>query len=148
MQVQVARKYAYPMEQVYSAAKDLRRLASQIPIIRKVEILEEKENLVKAKWTAHLEIAGFSQTVSWVQTDRWDDEKKICEFEMTEGQFQEYKGLWEFFQESEGSRSVLTVSYELGLGPLGPFFQQMLQKMVRDASQMWLNAVEKILSAS
>ncbi|MHA2615339.1 MAG: type II toxin-antitoxin system RatA family toxin [bacterium JZ-2024 1] len=145
MKVQVEKTFHKPVEKVYSAAKQLHLLAKQIPIIQKVEILEEGPNWVKARWSALLDIAGMSQSFSWVQKDTWDDEKMLCTFEMTEGQFKQYQGIWEFYPDTKGCRAVLTVHYDVGLGLLGPFFQQILNKMVRDACEMWLTALEKIL---
>jgi len=143
--VRMEKLLAFPLKKVYASAKETEKLARYIPNLTKIEILEQSPEMVKARWHGKIQIMGMSRDVVWVEVDHWDDSAHLCTFEQVEGTFKIYRGTWAFEEHPEGTKTTLNIEYDLGLPIGGPLLDSMLEKIVRENAQQFLNGLEALV---
>ena len=101
--------------------------------------LAEADNLRKA----------MGKKVRWLEEEEWDDENLRNRFFSPEGDFDRYEGTWVFLPEGEGTRVVLTLTYELTIPIFGGLLRKLVQKLMQENVESLLKGLEeRVLAAS
>ncbi|MFO8079508.1 MAG: SRPBCC family protein [Armatimonadota bacterium] len=132
---------AAPVETVYAIAKDVERFPEFMDDVQDVEILEEDGQRRVSHWVGLIE--EFNRTLEWTEEDYWDDEEHSCRFEMLEGDFTEYSGIWTFEEEEGGTLVKLVVDYEYAVPLIGPLIKKLLHRKVQQNCDNMLSAIKK-----
>lgn len=68
---------------------------------------------------------------------------------LPEGDFDRYEGTWVFLPEGEGTRVVLTLTYELTIPIFGGLLRKLVQKLMQENVESLLKGLEeRVLAAS
>ncbi len=132
---------AAPVETVYAIAKDVERFPEFMDDVQDVEILGEDGQRRVSHWVGLIE--EFNRTLEWTEEDYWHDEEHSCRFEMLEGDFTEYSGIWTFEEEEGGTLVKLVVDYEYAVPLIGPLIKKLLHRKVQQNCDNMLSAIKK-----
>ncbi|MFP4248602.1 MAG: type II toxin-antitoxin system RatA family toxin [Armatimonadota bacterium] len=132
---------AAPVEEVYAIAKDVERFPQFMDDVQDVEILEEEGPRRVSHWVGLIE--EFNRTLEWTEEDYWDDENHSCRFEMIEGDFTEYSGIWTFEEDEGGTLVKLAVDYEYAVPLIGPLIKKLLHRKVQQNCDNMLSAIKE-----
>ena len=92
---------------------------------------------------------AMGKKVRWLEEEEWDDENLRNRFFSPEGDFDRYEGTWVFLPEGEGTRVVLTLTYELNIPIFGGLLQKLVQKLMQENVESLLKGLEeRVLAAS
>ncbi len=108
-EVRAERFIGAPPAKVYALAKDLEGLKPYLKEVESLKVLSREGNRTKSAWVA----VAMGKKVRWLEEEEWDDENLRNRFFSPEGDFDRYEGTWVFLPEGEGTRVVLTLTYEL-----------------------------------
>lgn len=126
---------------VYAVAKDVERFPEFMPDVERVTILERDEGHTVSRWEGR--IKQFNRAIRWTEEDWWDDEKRVCRFRQTEGDFTAYEGVWSFHPHGDGTRVELSLDYEYEVPLIGKIIQGVLLKLVRQNCTNMLEAIKR-----
>lgn len=132
---------AAPLEQVYALARDIERFPEFMEDVQQVEILEQTPERQVSHWVGR--IKELHRTISWTEEDFWDDQKHLCLFRQTEGDFTSYGGRWEFVAEGESTRVSLRLDYEYNIPLVRALIQKILRKKMQQNCDSMLTALKK-----
>jgi uncharacterized membrane protein len=130
-----------PVETVYAIAKDVERFPEFMDDVQDVQILEEEGSRRVSHWVGLIE--EFNRTLEWTEEDYWDDENHSCRFEMLEGDFTEYSGIWTFEEDEAGALVNLVVDYEYAVPLIGPLIKKLLHRKVQQNCDNMLSAIKE-----
>lgn len=116
-----------PLEQVYAVAKNVEAFPQFMPDLQSVKVLERRNNETLTEWIGTVQ----GRKIRWVEEDVWDDSRHACQFRQREGDFTKYEGTWSFTSTGPGTRTILTVEFELDLPLAGPLVSNLLKVLVR-----------------
>ena len=137
-----------PVDKVYAFSKEVDRFPEFMPDMRSIEILERTpfdtgvEYL--SRWVGSIQ--KFNLTVKWDEIDRWDDQKRVCEFYMPEGKgdYEVYKGVWEFIDNGDGTTLVkLAMEVEYNVPMVGGIIRKLIAKLVKENADGMLSAIKE-----
>ena len=137
-----------PVEQVFTVARQIERFPEWLDYVTAIRVLERSEDgkVVVSEWEASVPIFGLK--AKWVERDEWDEEQKVCRFALQEGDLDKYEGEWFFEPHPEGTRMVLTVTYEYRVLIGGALVQQIVRKIVEQMAQKLLEGIAKATEQS
>ncbi|HID07137.1 MAG TPA: hypothetical protein EYP10_08310 [Armatimonadetes bacterium] len=134
------------VDMVYEFAKDAERYIEFLKDVESIRIIKQEGNERLTEWVAV--IPTLQRRVRWVERDRWDDVKKMCQFEMIEGDIDSYSGTWRFEEHPDGTRMVLTVNYEYNVPLIGPLLQRVVWMAMNVNVRSILDGVKQAVEAS
>ncbi len=138
-EVRAERFIPAPPAKVYALAKDLEGLKPYLKDVESLRVLEREGNRTKSEWVG----VAKGRKVRWVEVEEWDDENLRNRFYSPEGDFDRYEGTWVFLPEGEGTRVVLTVSYALTIPIFGGILQKLVQKLMQENVESFLQGLEE-----
>ncbi|MGQ9730384.1 MAG: type II toxin-antitoxin system RatA family toxin [Candidatus Zipacnadales bacterium] len=132
-----------PLDQVYGLAKQIERLPEFDANLESVRIIERAGTRVVSEWVGV--VKEFGQKVRWTEEDLWNDELHRCTFVMTKGDFDRYKGSWEFSAEAnDRTRVDLRLEYEYNVPLIGPLIKNLLHKKTQESALGIMNALKAL----
>jgi uncharacterized membrane protein len=131
-------------EKVYALAKDLEGLKPYLKEVESLKVLSQEGNRTKSEWVA----VAMGKKVRWLEEEEWDDENLRNRFFSPEGDFDRYEGTWVFLPEGEGTRVVLTLTYELTIPIFGGLLQKLVQKLMQENVESLLKGLEERVMAA
>lgn len=130
------------VEEVYNKAKDIEKLATFLPNIKEVKVLNQEGSVVDSFWKGEFQ----GREIKWKERDFWDEEKKECRFSLIEGDFKQYEGVWRFKEEGEDKTRVeLEIEYDLGIPLVGALISKFLKKVMEENAQAMLKALQEVV---
>jgi ribosome-associated toxin RatA of RatAB toxin-antitoxin module len=126
---------------VYAIARDVEQFPEFMSDVQSVEILEEDGGRRVSRWVGGIE--EFNRTLEWTEEDYWDDENHSCRFEMIEGDFTAYGGMWTFEEDEAGTLVKLIVDYEYAVPLIGPLIKKLLHRKVQQNCDNMLAAIKQ-----
>ncbi|MDI3542669.1 MAG: hypothetical protein PWP57_272 [Candidatus Atribacteria bacterium] len=130
------------VEEVYNKAKDIEKLATFLPNIKEVKVLNQEGSVVDSFWKGEFQ----GREIKWKERDLWDEEKKECHFSLIEGDFKQYEGIWRFKEEGEDKTRVeLEIEYDLGIPLVGALISKFLKKVMEENAQAMLKALQEVV---
>jgi uncharacterized membrane protein len=130
-----------PVDEVYAIARDVERFPEFMDDVEDVEILEEEGQRRVSHWVGLIE--EFNRTLEWTEEDYWDDEEYSCRFQMLEGDFTAYSGLWIFEEDDGGTLAKLVVDYEYAVPLIGALIKKLLHRKVQENCDNMLEAIKR-----
>ncbi len=128
------------VQKVYDIARDIERFPEFMDDVVEVEILEQTDERQVSRWVARIE--EFNRTLEWTEKDFWNAQDRTCRFEMLEGDFTAYSGLWTFQEGEEGTLAQLTVDYEYAVPLIGALIKKLLHRKVQENCDNMLEAIK------
>lgn len=116
-----------PLADVYRAAKDVERFPEFMPDVQSIRVLSRAGSRMTVEWVGLMQ----GRRVRWVEEDTWDDDAHRSAFRLVEGDFSKFEGTWGFEATPEGTRSTLTLDYEMELPLAGALLSNLLKVLVR-----------------
>ncbi|GAA6733639.1 SRPBCC family protein [Thermus oshimai] len=143
-EVRAERFIPAPPEKVYALAKDLEGLKPYLKEVETLRVLAQEGHRTKSEWVA----VAMGKKVRWLEEEEWDDAGLKNRFWSPEGDFDRYEGTWAFLPEGEGTRVVLTLTYELTIPIFGGLLQKLVQKLMQENIESLLKGLEERVLAS
>jgi uncharacterized membrane protein len=143
-EVRAERFIGAPPAKVYALAKDLEGLKPYLKEVESLKVLSQEGNRTKSEWVA----VAMGKKVRWLEEEEWDDENLRNRFFSLEGDFDRYEGTWVFLPEGEGTRVVLTLTYELTIPIFGGLLQKLVQKLMQENVESLLKGLEERVMAA
>jgi ribosome-associated toxin RatA of RatAB toxin-antitoxin module len=134
-----------PPERVYAAAKQIERFPEFMPNVQQVEIVERDGPRVVSRWVAYIE--EFSRTIKWTEEDEWNDDTRVCAFRATEGDWDNYDGVWGFEEHPQGTRAYIKLDFEFNVPLIGPLIKGLLKKLVKRNADDTLEGIARMAAA-
>jgi coenzyme Q-binding protein COQ10 len=126
-----------PLEQVYTLAKDIERFPAFMPDLERVTVTERTPASVTSEWVGVVQ----GRKIRWVEDDVWDDARHRCTFAQRSGDFTRYEGEWRFEAVPEGTRTSLTVDFELDIPLAGALLSSLVRVLMRKNCESMLQAL-------
>jgi len=131
-------------EKVYALAKDLEGLKPYLKEVESLRVLPQEGQRTRSEWVA----VAMGKKVRWLEEEEWDDQNRRNRFYSPEGDFDRYEGTWVFLPEGEGTRVVLSLTYELTIPIFGGLLQKLVQKLMQENVESLLKGLEERVLAS
>lgn len=138
---------AAPFDKVWALAQDVEKMPEFMPDLVGVKVLEDEQTAPGTRrtvtdWTAR--IKQFNRNVHWVEEDIWNDEKKLCTFQQTRGDYTEYRGEWKFVpvEGTRETRALLEIDYAIEIPLLGALIQKVVKKLMQENCDMMLRCLK------
>ncbi|MDR7417519.1 MAG: SRPBCC family protein [Armatimonadota bacterium] len=126
-----------PLDRVYALAKDVERFPEFMPDLERVTILERSPSGTTSEWVGVV----HGRKIRWVEDDVWDDARYLCTFVQRSGDFSRYQGEWRFEPAPEGTRTSLTVDFELDIPLAGALLSNLVKVLMRKNCESMLEAL-------
>lgn len=143
-EVRAERYIPAPPEKVYALAKDLEGLKPYLKEVESLKVLAQEGNRTRSEWVA----VAMGKKVRWLEEEEWDDLNLRNRFFSPEGDFDRYEGTWVFQPEGEGTRVVLSLTYELTIPIFGGLLQKLVQKLMQENVENLLKGLEERVLAA
>mgnify|MGYP001627085900 FL=1 len=143
-EVRAERWIQAPAEKVYALAKDLEGLKPYLKEVESLKVLSQEGHRTRSEWVA----VAMGKKVRWLEEEEWDDQNLRNRFYSPEGDFDRYEGTWVFLPEGEGTRVVLSLTYELTIPIFGGLLQKLVQKLMQENVESLLKGLEERVLAS
>ncbi|WP_243090936.1 type II toxin-antitoxin system RatA family toxin [Thermus neutrinimicus] len=143
-EVRAERFIQAPAEKVYALAKDLEGLKPYLKEVESLRVLSHEGNRTRSEWVA----VAMGKKVRWLEEEEWDDQNLRNRFYSPEGDFDRYEGTWVFLPDGEGTRVVLSLTYELTIPIFGGLLQKLVQKLMQENIESLLKGLEERVLAS
>lgn len=129
-----------PVCVLYRLAKDVESFPEIMPDVESVEVIERQGSRTVSRWVGVVRQLG--RKLSWTEEDHWDDEQRVCLFEQIEGDYDVYRGRWEF-REAPGGGSIIELELEVEINvPLvGPLLRSLVLKLTKQNAEGMLQAL-------
>ncbi|MDR5694842.1 MAG: SRPBCC family protein [Armatimonadota bacterium] len=127
-----------PIDVVYSRAKDVESFPEFMPDLISVRILERSGPNTVSEWVGSVE----GRRIRWVEEDEWDDAQRICRFRQREGDFDRYEGIWTFEEVPGGTKTAISVDFELDIPIIGALLSTLLRAKMRENVERMLQALK------
>jgi len=131
-------------EKVYALAKDLEGLKPYLKEVESLRVLPQEGQRTRSEWVA----VAMGEKVRWLEEEEWGDQNLRNRFYSPEGDFDRYEGTWVFLPEGEGTRVVLSLTYELTIPIFGGLLQKLVQKLMQENVESLLKGLEERVLAS
>ncbi len=130
-----------PVDRVFAVARQVERFPEWLDYVTAICVRERSEDgcLVLSEWEATVPMFGLK--ARWVERDEWDEANKVCRFALQEGDLDRYEGEWQFLPHPEGTKMVLTITYEYRVPIGGALVQQVVRKIVEQMGQRLLDGI-------
>lgn len=136
--VQASTVISAPLDRVYALAREVERFPEFMPDLERVTVLERLPSGTVTEWVGVVQ----GRKIRWVEEDQWDDQGYTCTFRQRSGDFSRYEGRWEFQEVPEGTRTVLTVDYELDIPLAGALLSTLVKVLMRKNCESMLAALK------
>lgn len=137
--VQVSTIIGAPLARVYALAKDVERFPEFMPDLESVAVLERHPTGTVTAWVGRVQ----GRKIRWVEEDEWDDARHTCTFRQRSGDFGRYEGAWQFEALPDGTRTSLTVDFELDIPLAGPLLSSLVRVLMRKNCESMLAALKR-----
>jgi len=134
-----------PFDIVWNLAQNVPDFPRIMPDLDQVELLERDEvspdqTRTLTKW--HAQIKQFKRTIVWTEEDLWNRASGECQFQQTQGDFQQYQGVWKFSPQDGGTILDLELNYILEVPLIGALMKNVIQKLMQANVDMMSGALK------
>jgi ribosome-associated toxin RatA of RatAB toxin-antitoxin module len=127
-----------PLTDVYALAQDVERFPGFMPDLESVAVLERRPGWTLTQWVGVVQ----GRKIRWVEEDTWDDAQHVCTFRQRSGDFNRYEGSWRFEAVPDGTRTSLSVDYELDIPLAGALLSNLVKVLMRKNCESMLAALK------
>lgn len=112
-----------------------------IPSIKDVCIISRKHNQLKTNW--HVKVGKIP--IRWTEEDTLDLRNDKIAFSALEGDLDNFKGVWHFYEHQEGTKVVVSAQVKVAIPAINEFAKPYIENILRKNFEAILRAVEKHL---
>ena len=128
-----------PIDEVWSAVKDIEAYPNFMENVRHVEITDEYGDARDSNWSTLLK----GSVLEWKELERIDDESMTITFNQLDGDLDKFDGFWSLTPGDNGSVNVtLDVEFEIGIPLLAEMLNPVAARALRENSQTMLREIE------
>jgi len=143
--VEVSTKIKRPRLEVYKAIKNMESFPEFMRDIKSLNVIKRlNENRIITSWETEIDGAP----VSWKEEDIFDDANFEVKFNMVEGYYKAYQGLWSVKSTSEGTQLNIRVEFDWGIPVLEKHVGKALENKARRSLRGMIQAIRKKLEKS
>jgi ribosome-associated toxin RatA of RatAB toxin-antitoxin module len=128
-----------PVDTVVAVVKDYEKYPEFMPDLKSIQVLEQDEKRVLAKWTGRIE--EVKMDIKWTQEDVWMSEHHT-HFRQTTGDYEKMEGDWRFTPEGNGTRFDSVVDVEFRIPLVGALIKGLIAKKAKENLESTLNAIK------
>lgn len=129
-----------PLDRVYTVAKNNESFPEFMKDVKSLTIAERDGNRIVSDWVGL--VPQFMLKVRWRQEDVWDDDAHTCTFKQLQGDYDRLDGVWEFAEESGGTRFNSIVNYDYHVPTLGALVKKVIHGIVVKNMDNVLSAIK------
>jgi len=143
--VEVSAKIKRPRLEVYKAIKNMENFPHFMRDIKSLNVIKRfDENRIITAWETEIEGAP----VSWKEEDIFDDVNFQVKFNMIEGYYKAYQGLWSVKSTAKGTQLSIRVEFDWGIPVLEKHVSKALETKARRSLLGMVQAIRKKLERS
>jgi len=136
--IEVALDIRSPREQVYKILKDMESFPSFMRDVKNIKIIKEVDGHIVISWETEVEGAP----VHWREEDFFDDANYQMKFNLLDGSYKGYNGLWSVENSLRGSRLKLRADFDWGIPILEKYVGKALEEKARRGLLGMLQAIK------
>lgn len=142
--VEVTRRVAAPVDQVYAVCRDTRSFPSFMENVEAIEVLEEGPGWQVSRWVTNLQ----GRRIEWVERDTFDDAARCIRYQQVSGDLKRFEGEWRFTPADGGAETdvTLTCDFEFGIPMLAAVLNSVGGLAIRRNVEAMLDGVEARLA--
>jgi ribosome-associated toxin RatA of RatAB toxin-antitoxin module len=132
-----------PPDLVMEIAMDTEKFPEFMPDVKEIHVLERSEDrrLERTRWVGR--IPQFGLTVTWLHKTIWNFEERRADFEQEEGEFDAFKGFWQFVPEDGGTLFISEVDYVYHVPLIGALAQKVVHHLMKQNVVGIMNAIKE-----
>ena len=143
--VEVSTKIKRPRLEVYKAIKNMESFPEFMRDIKSLNVIKRlNENRIITSWETEIDGAP----VSWKEEDIFDDDNFQVKFNMVEGYYKAYQGLWSMRSVADGTELSIRVEFDWGIPVLEKHVGKALENKARRSLRGMIQAIRKKLEKS
>lgn len=131
-------------DKAYLKIKDIEKYPDYMESISSIEILEQDEESITARWNGSIDGAPLT----WVQKNEFLDDKQEIHFEAIEGDFEIFKGKWSIGSYKKDLLLQLEIEYRLGIPVIEDVLGPILSEKIKTNSIAMLEAIASRLNCN
>jgi len=136
--IEVALDIRSPREQVYKILKDMESFPSFMRDVKNIKIVKEVDGRIVTAWETEVEGAP----VHWREEDFFDDANYQMKFNLLDGNYKGYNGLWSVENSLRGSKLKLKADFDWGIPVLEKYVGKALEEKARRGLLGMLQAIK------
>lgn len=126
-------------DEVYALAKDMEGFPEFMPDVQSVKVVKREASKTLTEWVTDVD----GTEILWTEEDLFDDEARLIQYRLLEGDLDKFEGEWRFEVVPEGTRVVLTVDFDFGIPELANLIGDTLLLKVGENSEMMLQSMKR-----
>lgn len=129
-------------ELVLEVAMDTEKFPQFMPDVKELQVLERSEDrrFERTKWVGR--VPQFGLTVTWVQKAIWHLEERRVDFEQEEGEFDSFRGSWQFLSHDGDTLFISRVDYVYQVPFIGALAQKVVHHLIKQNILGIMNAIK------
>jgi len=128
---------------VYSLFRDPETFPEFMPNVTSIEVTERGESWSVSHWVTDLDGAPLE----WREVDSYDDAEHVVDFQLIDGDVEQFEGRWAFVPCDGGTLAVCELQYSLGIPVLEEAVGPTLQQKIEHNIDLMLTAVRERVEA-
>ncbi len=131
-----------PPEVVLQVAMDTERFPEFMPDVQELLVLERSEDrrFERTKWVGR--VPQFGLTVTWIQKALWSLEDRRVDFEQEEGEFDSFKGSWQFVPQDGSTLFISHLDYVYHVPLIGALAQKVVHHLIKQNVLGIMNSIK------
>jgi coenzyme Q-binding protein COQ10 len=131
-------EFEAPAKAVYELAKDMESYPDFMPDVESVIVVSREGNTTITEWETSVD----GTPILWTEKDIFDDETLTIDYQLIEGDLDQFEGRWTFTQNEQHCTVTLTVEYDFGIPELTKLIGPTLETKVGENSSMMLEGLK------
>jgi coenzyme Q-binding protein COQ10 len=127
-----------PAKAVYELAKDMESYPDFMPDVESVRVVSREGNSTITEWETSVD----GTPILWTEKDIFHDDSLTIDYQLIEGDLDQFEGRWTFVQQDQHCLVTLTVQYDFGIPELTKLIGPTLETKVGENSSMMLEGMK------
>lgn len=129
---------------VYELAKDMESYPNFMPDVESVKVVSRGPSSTVTEWVTDFDGTPFL----WTEEDRFDDAGLRIDYNLIEGDLDQFEGVWTFVERDGKTEVCLSVNYDFGLPELTELIGPTLHEKVGENCEMMLSGIKRLVEAA
>ncbi len=129
---------------VYELAKDMESYPNYMPDVESVKVVSRGPSSTVTEWVTDIDGTPFL----WTEEDRFDDAGLRIDYNLIEGDLDQFEGCWTFAEQDGKTEVSLSVIYDFGLPELTELIGPTLQEKLGENLEMMLTGIKRLVEAA
>lgn len=131
-----------PPDLVLEVAVDTEKFPEFMPDVKELQVLERSDDggFERTRWVGR--VPQFGLTVTWIQKALWNFEERRVDFEQEEGEFDSFKGSWQFVPQNGGTLFISQLDYVYQVPLIGALAQKVVHHLIKQNVLGIMNSIK------